>query len=169
MKTIISLIFALTCFAALGQSEIDPQTGPARPYYGRVDMQFTNTVVTGTNYLVITNGVTVKFTSLNAAQFIPCGLQRNIGFQIETWGNGAEVGGVGSNVVAVLAPTIDGVNYDTNHEQTITCPEENTSTNTWTTNISCDGIGGFFLVSLANTGGATNTVKFKYSQKLNAP
>lgn len=78
---------------------------------------------------------------------------------------------VATNAAFWLAPTCDGITYDTNHPSIISLPTLGTSTNTWITNLNSQGIFGWFVYAAQNTHSAAVATNrgSQFVQKISAP
>jgi hypothetical protein len=112
-------------------------------------------------------------TNFASPIFIDASHQDKVAFQFRTiWGTAGESTG-NTNLQFTLAPTVDGLTWDTNKSVILASYNRAATaifTNIETTNLSASGIMGWYITKEVNNsaaGAATNTLK--YGLKMSAP
>jgi hypothetical protein len=109
--------------------------------------------------------------------YIDASKSQHVAFSCYTsWSTAGEATG-NTNILYTLAPTLDGVIYDTNRTVTVASYNRSTTAGAFSpssTNLDANGFRGWYLIKAANNsaaGVATNsaTSGFVYSIKIGAP
>ncbi len=112
-------------------------------------------------------------TNFATPLFIDARKQDKVAFQFRSiWGTAGESTG-STNVQFTLAPTVDGIAYDTNKAITLVSYNRAATaifTNIETTNITASGLAGWFITKeVNNSAGGALTNTFQYGIKIGAP
>lgn len=138
--------------------------------------QATPSGTTGQGVTVFTTLAAATTTNMATPVFIDAGKQQNVAFSMTTtWSTAGEATG-NTNIVYTLAPSVDGVNKDTNKTVSVIGYNYTSAGNLSTscTNLSANGLAGWFVIKAVNNsaaGVATNTAStgLQYGVKIGAP
>jgi len=164
VRKFVSKIFAPVAVAGIAfTSAIAPiQSAKAQvPSYSPVQLGVPATIAAATT------------TNFASPIFIDASHQDKVAFQFRTiWGTAGESTG-NTNLLFKLAPTVDGLTFDTNKSVTLASYNRAATaifTNIETTNLNANGLMGWYIYQEVNNsagGAATNTLK--YGLKMSAP
>ena len=110
---------------------------------------------------------TLVTTNYATPPLIPCGKQQNVFLMFSFNQSAAST----SNVVYSLSKSVDGLNFDTNNEITVTIASQGTTRVNYGTNLNTGGAGYLRIDSIANATALTTMTNYGvgYGVKMSAP